>query len=240
VTIATGGFVPSRFPRPLRVDSACSDDCALRWGESDAVGMSRKSPGQSPFFARGGAGGNRTPVHQAETVRATTVPDLEADATSPAGRLTTSGPRLVFPGSQWSFHTVSGLSRRHPPLLLPGCGGSTPCGLAAHDVSLQPDCQAARANCSLAILVFAPFNESEQLGSHARPPKLMSKPVSPVGCAQLSVSGRRSPQSMPLRWRPSALAMSRAASRSAIAWRWSPLRRPRARASSTLARPSLK
>ncbi len=192
-----------------------------------------------------GAGGNRTPVHQAETVRATTVPDLEADATSPAGRLTTSGPRLVFPSGQWSFHTVSGLSRRHPPLLLPGCGGSAPCGLAAHDVSLQPDYQAARANCSLAILGFAPFNESEQLESHARPPKLMSKPVSPAGCAPVSVPGRgsphlRPPQSMPLRCRPSALAMSRAASRSAIAWRWSPLRRPRASPSSTLARPSRK
>ena len=27
--------------------------------------------------------------------------------------------------------------------------------------------------------VFAPFNDSEQIGSHARPPELMSKPVSP-------------------------------------------------------------
>jgi hypothetical protein len=31
----------------------------------------------------------------------------------------------------------------------------------------------------LAILVVAPFNESEQLGSHNRLIKLMSKPVSP-------------------------------------------------------------
>jgi hypothetical protein len=31
----------------------------------------------------------------------------------------------------------------------------------------------------LAILFFAPFNDSEQIGSHARPPELMSKPVSP-------------------------------------------------------------
>jgi len=35
-------------------------------------------------------------------------------------------------------------------------------------------------NCSLAILWVAPFSESEQLGSHVRPEKLMSKPVSPV------------------------------------------------------------
>ena len=40
--------------------------------------------------------------------------------------------------------------------------------------------QAATANCVLAILFFAPFSESEQLGSHVRPMKLMSKPVSPV------------------------------------------------------------
>jgi hypothetical protein len=127
---------------------------------------------------------------------------------------------------------------------LPGCGGSAPCGLAAHDVSLQPDYQAARANCLLAILGFAPFNESEQLGSHARPPKLMSKPVSPVGrvswqstgpltdspgeiCCPVHAGrawssrepGCRGSQSIPLRWRPSAFAMSRAASRSAMAWR---------------------
>src|SRR4029077_19426503 len=30
------------------------------------------------------------------------------------------------------------------------------------------------------FLFFAPFSESEQLGSHARPQKLMSKPVSPM------------------------------------------------------------
>ena len=40
--------------------------------------------------------------------------------------------------------------------------------------------QAATANCVLAILFFAPFSESEQLGSHVRAMKLMSKPVSPV------------------------------------------------------------
>ena len=47
-------------------------------------------------------------------------------------------------------------------------------------MSLRSPNQAARANCSLAILFFAPFSESEQLGSHARPQKLMSKPVSPM------------------------------------------------------------
>ena len=42
--------------------------------------------------------------------------------------------------------------------------------------------QAARANCSSAILWVAPFSESEQLGSHERPATLTSKPVSPSGC----------------------------------------------------------
>src|SRR5215213_4508433 len=43
-----------------------------------------------------------------------------------------------------------------------------------------PEDQAARVNCSLAILFFAPFSESEQLGSHDRTTTLTSKPVSPV------------------------------------------------------------
>jgi hypothetical protein len=36
------------------------------------------------------------------------------------------------------FLIVSVLSRRHPPLLLPGCGELAPCAIAGHDVSLQP------------------------------------------------------------------------------------------------------
>ena len=35
----------------------------------------------------GGAGGNRTPVHQAMSVRDTTIPDFETDAISPTGRI---------------------------------------------------------------------------------------------------------------------------------------------------------
>jgi hypothetical protein len=44
----------------------------------------------------------------------------------------------------------------------------------------SPENQAARANCSLAILFFAPFNESEQFGLHVQKTKLLSKPVSPI------------------------------------------------------------
>lgn len=44
----------------------------------------------------------------------------------------------------------------------------------------SPVNQAATANCSSAILVGAPFSESEQLGSQTRTTALTSKPVSPV------------------------------------------------------------
>ena len=52
----------------------------------------------------GGAGGNRTPVHQAVTARATTIPECGAHAAPPPGRLTSpGGPRIVFPIGQRSF-----------------------------------------------------------------------------------------------------------------------------------------
>ncbi len=87
-----------------------------------------------------GAGGNRTPVHQAENARATTIPDFETDAISPAGRL----PRLPEATTRLSvrsavFHAVSGLSNCHSPLLLPGCGESAPCAISGHDVSSSPN-----------------------------------------------------------------------------------------------------
>ena len=89
--------------------------------------------------SRGGAGGNRTPVHQPVDEPATTVPDFEAIAASPAGRLVTPRTRpSPTPGLSLGsavFPAVSGLSHRHPPLLLPGCGGPAPCGIAAHDDS---------------------------------------------------------------------------------------------------------
>ena len=55
-----------------------------------------------------GAGGNRTPVHQAMSARDTTIPDFEADATSSAGRMTFGYPMV----SESSFRPVIGLSRR--------------------------------------------------------------------------------------------------------------------------------
>ena len=82
-----------------------------------------------------GAGGNRTPVHQPPSGPATTIPDAEPDAGSLAGQLilrSTSG----LSRKSAVFLAVSGLSHRHPSLLLPGCDGLAPCGIAAHDDSL--------------------------------------------------------------------------------------------------------
>ena len=86
-------------------------------------------------LTRRGAGGNRTPVHQALNDRDTTIPDFRTDAVLPAGRLARR-PSAQLSERSAVFHAVSGLSRRHPPLLLPGCGGSAPCAIAGHDDSL--------------------------------------------------------------------------------------------------------
>ena len=63
------------------------------------------SPRSEPIFGQSGAGGNRTPVHQATNVRATTIPDSLANAARPAGRLTVAsgGPRSVFAECQQTF-----------------------------------------------------------------------------------------------------------------------------------------
>ena len=141
-----------------------------------------QKPRSEPIFGRGGAGGNRTPVHQAVNVRDTTIPDSLANAARPAGRLISASedPRSVFAECQQTFLRSAvflaviprfccraAVDRPRAPFLVT---------MSLHYLTNQ----AARANCSLAILFFAPFSESEQLGSHARPQKLMSKPVSPV------------------------------------------------------------
>src|SRR5262245_51600517 len=78
-----------------------------------------------------------------------------------------------------SFRTVSGLPRRQPAFRrsssasvagLRWIGPVRPCGSRWLSTHLD---QAATANCWLAVVVGAPFSESEQLGSHARPAKLM-------------------------------------------------------------------
>ena len=151
----------------------------LRWGDSprQVFGI---SPGQG--ICNCGAGGNRTPVHQALNVRDTTIPTFSLTqgdrrvswpsvARWPANRLSESSS--VFPDA-------SSLFRCHPPLLVPGCGGSAPCAISGHDVSSQPNKSGGESEMLVGTSVCAPFYESEQLGSHARKMNLTSKPVSPV------------------------------------------------------------
>ena len=62
-------------------------------------------------------------------------------------------PPLRLSGTSVVFLTVSGLSRRQPLLLLPGCSGVAPCAIAGHDVSLHlTRGQAARAKSPSALL----------------------------------------------------------------------------------------
>ena len=80
-------------------------------------------------------GGIRTPVHQAVTARATTIPECGAHGAPPPGRLTSgwrSTDRLSEPSAVLSLPSAC-FQAVIPPLLLPGCGGAAPCGLAAHD-----------------------------------------------------------------------------------------------------------
>ena len=84
----------------------------------------------------GGAGGNRTPVHQALRASDTTIPVLAL--TQHHRRVGYPVTRIACRLSDMStvFPIASVLSRRHPSLLLPGCDELAPCGIAAHDVSL--------------------------------------------------------------------------------------------------------
>ena len=100
-------------------------------GESRAVSSATRT-------MIGGAGGNRTPVHQALFTSDTTIPvavltqhHRRVDYLIAQAACRLSGRSLVFPN-------VSCLSRRHPSLLLPGCDELAPCAIAGHDVSLQP------------------------------------------------------------------------------------------------------
>jgi len=86
-----------------------------------------------------GAGGNRTLVRRAVTDRATTIP--ESEPLRVAHRRVGSTARWVparLSEQSTVFPIASGLSRRQPLLLLPGCSGQAPCAIAGHDVSLHP------------------------------------------------------------------------------------------------------
>ena len=108
---------------------------------------------------------------------------LHTYAGVPAGRLpvTSGGSRIVFPNRQRSFSP----SAVFPAVIPHFCcqavmdwpRAASLLTMTLHSSEMN---QAARVNCSSAILIGAPFSESEQLGSQTRPTVLMSKPVSPV------------------------------------------------------------
>lgn len=134
-----------------------------------------------------GAGGNRTPVHQPVNVLATTIPGIVSDAETPTGRLPDQArPRSVFPESQRSFSPSAVF-----PAVIPHfcCRAVMEWPRATFLLTMTLHYlikdQAARANCSSAILLVSPFYESEKLGSQTRTALLTSKPVSPVICFAL-------------------------------------------------------
>ena len=109
-------------------------------------------------------------------------PGIEADAASPAGRLSArGGPRPVFPGGQRSFPPSAVF-----PAVIPHfwCRAVMEWPRAAFPLTMSlmsPENQAARVNCCFSAILFgAPFSESEQLGSQTRTASPTSKPVSPV------------------------------------------------------------
>jgi hypothetical protein len=86
----------------------------------------------------GGAGGNRTPVHQPLSARDTTIPVLSLRSNADGSVTGALGAQVAVQLSVRSsvFLDVIGLSQCHSPLLLPGCGELAPCDLAAHGCSL--------------------------------------------------------------------------------------------------------
>ena len=132
----------------------------------------------------GGAGGNRTPVHQPVDELATTIPGVATDAVTPTGRLSArGGPRSVFPVSQRSFSPSAVFAAVIPHFCCRAVMDWPRAALLLTMFRVGPEMnQAAIAKLSseTAIVFFAPFSESEQLGSQTRTALLTSKPVSPV------------------------------------------------------------
>jgi hypothetical protein len=134
------------------------------------------------LFVRG-AGGNRTPVHQPVIEPATTIPGIATDAVTPTGRLSArGGPRSVFPVSQRSFPLSAVFPAVIPHFCCRAVMNWPRAALLLTMLHSRPEDQAATVKLSLstAIVFFAPFSESEQLGSQTRTALLTSKPVSPV------------------------------------------------------------
>jgi hypothetical protein len=89
------------------------------------------------------------------------------------------------------FPTVSGLSRRQPPLLLPGCGDQAPRAITGRWCSLTPELgQAARAYCSSAVVFVPRLRSLSNSGRTIRLPVSTSKPISPLSSSSTSVPVR--------------------------------------------------
>ena len=203
---ALAGSRGSTCHRRTRPHHLCTDRGCLANGSALAAGKTSNAGGEFPASVRvisttpkpaiqrvprSGAGGNRTPVHQPVDELATTIPGIATDAVTPTGRLSArGGPRSVFPECQQSFP----LAVVFPTVIPHFCCRAVmdwPRATFLLTMTLHSSDrnQAARANCSSAILVVAPFYESEQLGSQTRTALLTSKPVSPM----FNMCSRRSP-----------------------------------------------
>ena len=116
------------------------------------------------------------------TARATTIPEFRAVVALPPGRLTSGGHRRVFPRCQRSFPP----SAVFPAAILRFCCRAAvdrpraALRLTMFRCSPRVRRRERTARLIRQLLLVAPFSESEQLGSHARPSALTSKPVSPV------------------------------------------------------------
>ena len=125
--------------------------------EQQRAAMSMVEPTRpGRVITNGGAGGNRTPVHQTLFASDTTIPvvmltqhhrRVDCLLTKTACRL--SDKSLVLPN-------VSVLSRRHPSLLLPGCDELAPCAIAGHDVSQLPNELGGESELLVGNSVFCP------------------------------------------------------------------------------------
>ena len=92
--------------------------------------------------------------------------DCGSTATALPGQLSLRSPPDLSPVPT-VFPVVSGLSCRHPLLLLPGCSGQAPRALTGRDnARYRPRSGGESELLIVGSCVGAPFKESEQLRSH--------------------------------------------------------------------------
>ena len=152
-------------------------------------------------------------------------------------------PPGLFPGvsglsrRQWSVPTVSTASVAGLRWTGPACRYRSRC-------FSRPERSGCEKLTVVAVLLVAPFCESEQLGSHSAAPGPNVETDQPrvhfLSRCPAMIPAQPDSGLPELAARPTSLRASRRASRSAMSWRLSARRRPRARPSSTLARTDLK